>query len=302
MLGPTRIFRIRQHAFQLLTNFDRFIKRPRAVRIQRHAGLRETFCQRGDGFRLFLTGQHAALQFEIIKAIFFVRGFRQAHHRIRGHRLVVAKSVPVALFIRLALIRQRRQPAVADKEQIAQHFHFAALLPLAQQRRNVNAQMLTQQIQHRGFNTGHHVNGGAQVEGLQATPSGIAIGKRVTHGVEDIFILAQRFAHHQRNSIFQRLADLLPARNFAHARMARIIFDNDNIAGEEWRMRAAQVHQHTVMASNRNDLHGGDYRGRKSAHRVILLSVTSKNRALTVKCPAGDQVLHRARVVTRAAR
>jgi hypothetical protein len=45
--------------------------------------------------------------------------------------------------------------------------------------------------------------------------------------------------------------------------MAGIVFDNDNIAGEERRMRAAQVHQHAVMARNRNDLHGGDDRGRK---------------------------------------
>jgi hypothetical protein len=56
---------------------------------------------------------------------------------------------------------------------------------------------------------------------------------------------------------------IFPARNFAHAGMAGIVFDNDNIAGEEWRMRAAQVHQHAVMARNRNDLHGGDDRGRK---------------------------------------
>jgi L-alanine-DL-glutamate epimerase-like enolase superfamily enzyme len=31
LLSPARIFRVRQHAFQLLANIDRFIKRPRAV-------------------------------------------------------------------------------------------------------------------------------------------------------------------------------------------------------------------------------------------------------------------------------
>ena len=162
--------------------------------------------------------------------------------------------------------------------------------------------MLAQQIQHCGFNPGHHVDGGSQIEGLQPPATRIAVGKGVAHGVEDIFVLTQRFAHHQRNGVLQRVADLLPARNFTHAGMAGIVFDNDNVAGKERRVRAAQVHQHAVMARNRNDLHGSDDRGRKSTHRVILLSVTSKNRALTVKCPAGNKVLHRAGVITRTAR
>ncbi len=142
LFSPARILRVGQHAFQLLADGDRFIKRPGPVRIQRHARLRETFSQGGDSFRLFFPGQHPTLQFEIIKTIFFIRGFRQAHHRIRRHRFIVAEPVPVAFLVRLALVRQRRQFAVTNKEQIAQHFHFTALLPLTQQGSNVNPQVL----------------------------------------------------------------------------------------------------------------------------------------------------------------
>jgi hypothetical protein len=40
-------------------------------------------------------------------------------------------TIQVALFIRLALISQRRRVAVTDKEQVAQHFDFAPLLTVA---------------------------------------------------------------------------------------------------------------------------------------------------------------------------
>jgi hypothetical protein len=35
--------------------------------------------------------------------------------------------------------------------------------------------------------------------------------------------------------------------------MAGVVFDNNDVAGEERRMRAAQVHQHAVMPGNRDD-------------------------------------------------
>jgi hypothetical protein len=52
------------------------------------------------------------------------------------------------------------------------------LLTVAKQRSNVHAQMLAQQIQQRRFNPGHHVNGSAQIEGLQAAAAGITPGTR----------------------------------------------------------------------------------------------------------------------------
>ena len=81
LLGAARIFRVGQHAFKLLTDFDRLIKRPGTVRIQRDARLREALRQRGDRLCFFFTRQYAAFQLEVIKAIFFIRGFRRAPPR-----------------------------------------------------------------------------------------------------------------------------------------------------------------------------------------------------------------------------
>ena len=168
----------------------------------------------------------------------------------------MAQAIPFALLIRLALIGQRRGVAVADKKQIAQHFDFAALLAIAKQRSDIDAKVLAQQVQQRRFNPGYHVNGGTQVEGLQAAAPGVAVGKLIAHRAQHILVLAQRFAYHQRRGIFQGLADFFAAGDFADAGMPGVIFDNHNIAGEVRGVRAAQVHQHAVMAGNRDHLHG----------------------------------------------
>ena len=219
LLCAARIFRIGQHAFKLLTDFYRLIKRPGTVRIQRDARLREALRQRGDRLCFFFTRQYTAFQLEVIKAIFFIRGFRQAHYRVRGHRFIVTHTIPVAFFVRLALVRQRGEFAVADKEQVAEHFHFAALLAVAQQGGDIDAKMLAQQIQHRGFNARDHMDSGAQIKRLQTTATRITIGKGRTHASQHIFVLAQRFTHHQRNGVLQRFTDLLPARDFTDTGM-----------------------------------------------------------------------------------
>jgi len=160
LLCPTRIFGIGQRAFQVFTDFDRFIERPGTVWIQRHARLWEAFRQRNNRFSLFFPCQHTAFQFEVIETIFFIRRFCQSYHCIRSHRLFMTQTIPVTLLILLALIRQRRRFTVANKEQITKHFDFATLLTIAQQRGHVYPQMLTQQIQHCCFDPGNNVNSG----------------------------------------------------------------------------------------------------------------------------------------------
>ena len=270
LLSAARIFRIGQHTLQTFTDADRLIQRPGPVWIEGDARLWEAFRQRNDRFGFFFTRQHPALQFEIVKTVLLVGRFRQTDHRIRGHRLFMAQAIPVALLIRLALVRQRGQLAVADEEQVAQHLNFCALLPITQQGGDVNAQMLTQQIEHRRFNTGHHVNSGAQVEGLQTAATRVTVGKFVTYGVKNVFIGAEGLPHHQRDRLFQCFTDLLATRDFTYPGVTGVIFDDHNITGEERGMGAAQVHQHAVMASNRDNLHGGHNRSSKRAHNSIL--------------------------------
>ncbi len=182
----------------------------------------------------------------------------------------MTQTIPVALLIRLALVRQWGKLTVADEEQVTQHLDFAALLPVAQQGGHVDTQVLAQQVEHCRFNTGHHVNGGAQVKGLQPAAARITVGKLITYRIQDIFVRAQGFTHHQRDRVFQGFADLLATRDLAHTGMAGVIFDNYDITGEERGMGAAQVHQHAVMTGNRDDLHGGDNRRSKCAHNSIL--------------------------------
>ncbi|SSN09300.1 Uncharacterised protein [Klebsiella pneumoniae] len=131
LFGAARIFRIGQHALQLFTNLNGLLKQPGAIRVESDASIREALRQGADRFGFFKTGQHAALQLKVVETIFFIRRFRQADHRIRRHRLFMAQAIPLALLIRLALIGQRRRMAITDKEQIAQHFDFAALLAIA---------------------------------------------------------------------------------------------------------------------------------------------------------------------------
>ena len=184
----------------------------------------------------------------------------------------MTQTIPVTLLILLALIRQRRRFTVANKEQITKHFDFATLLTIAQQRGHVYPQMLTQQIQHCCFDPGNNVNSGTQIEGLQTTPTGIAIGKCIAYGIQHIFIFAKRFADYQRDRIFQGFANFLAAGNFTDASMAGVIFDNHNITREEWGMRAAQIHQHAVVTRNRNNLHSGnDWGSKLCTHHCVLI-------------------------------
>ena len=220
LFSAAGVFRIGQHALQLFTNLNRFIQAPGAVRVKRHARLRETFSQRHNRLGLFFTRQHAAFEFEIVEAIFFVSGFCQTHDGVRGHGLFMTKPVPVALLIALTLIGQRRGVTVTHEEQVAQHFDFATLLALAQQRGDVDAQMLSQQIQQRGFNPGDNVNGGTQIKSLQTAAAGVTVGKAAAYCPKDVFIFAERFPDDQFSGLFQRLADFLSAGDFPYAGMA----------------------------------------------------------------------------------
>ena len=187
----------------------------------------------------------------------------------------MTQAIPVAFVIRLALIRQRRGFTVADEEQVAEHFHFAALLAIAQQRRHVHAQMLAQQVKHRRFDPGHYVNCGTQIEGLQTASTGVAVGESIAHGGQHVFVFTQRLTDHQRDRVLQGGADFLSAGDFTDAGMAGIIFDHHDIAREERGVRAAQVHQHAVVARDRNDLHRRNNGGRKlCAHNLVLIQIS----------------------------
>ena len=119
-------------------------------------------------------------------------------------------------------------------------------------------EVLAEQVEQGRFDGGHRMDGGAQVEGLQAAPAAVAVGKGLVHLLQHALVRADGLADHQRCRVFQRLADLLAAGHFAHAGAAGRIGEHQQVAGEEGAVRAAQVEQHAVAAGHRNGAQGGD--------------------------------------------
>ena len=64
------------------------------------------------------------------------------------------------------------------------------------------------------------MDGGAQVEGLQAAAAGVAVGEARCIALQHRLQLADRLADDQLARVLQRLADLLAARHLADAGVA----------------------------------------------------------------------------------
>ena len=78
---------------------DRVFKRPGAIRVERDARVREALGDRRDGLDLLFAGQHAALQFEVGKAVMIMRSLGEPHDRFRCHRLLMPQTEPIDLLI-----------------------------------------------------------------------------------------------------------------------------------------------------------------------------------------------------------
>ncbi len=58
--------------------------------------------------------------------------------------------------------------------------------------------------------------------------------------------------------LFEGAADVFAAGHFADAGAAGAIVDNDEVAGEEGGVCAAEIQQHAVVAGDGDDSHCGD--------------------------------------------
>lgn len=249
----------------VLAQEDRLIERPGAVGIKRHAGAGKALCQRGDGLDLLLARQYAALQFEVGEAILIVRRLCQPDHGLGGHRFLMPQPKPACLLVFAGHIGQIGLSSIADEEQVTERFDAHPLHAFAEQRGDRQAEMLAQQVEQRRFHRGDGMNHDAEVEGLFAAAAGVAIGEGGAHRGEYVVAGANRLADDQIACILESCADLLAAGNFADADVARIVGEDHQVAGEERRMRAAQIEEHAVATGNRDHLHvGNDRRTRKS--------------------------------------
>ena len=118
--------------------------------------------------------------------------------------------------------------------------------------------MLPQQVEQRRLHGGDGVDGGAQVKRLQPAPAAVAVGELPVHGLQHAQVVADRLAHDQRAGVLERLADLLAARHLAHAGATGAVGQDQEVAGEERPVRAAQVEQHGVAPGDRDDPQRGD--------------------------------------------
>ncbi|MNZ79901.1 hypothetical protein D3C78_985190 [compost metagenome] len=247
---------------------DGLLEGPGAVGVEGDARLGEAFGQGGHRFDLFLAAQHAAFQLEVVEAVARVGGLGQAHHRFRGQRCFVAQAEPGVIGIRLAAVVEVGLVAVANVEEVTEHFHFVALLAFAEQRRHRYAQVLAEQVEQRCFQRGDGMDGDAQVEGLQAAAAGIAVGEGLAHLVEQALVVADGLPHQQAAGVFQGLADGFAAGHFAHADIAGVVFQDHHVAGEVRAVGAAEVEQHAVLAGHGDHLQVGD--ARRAAGQVLL--------------------------------
>ena len=102
------------------------------------------------------------------------------------------------------------------------------------------------------------MDGYAQVEGLQAATTYIAIGERGARLLQDAQIIADRLTDQQSASVLDCLADFFAARHLTNAGMSRVVLEDHDVAGEERPVRPAEIEQHAVAPGNRNDVKFAD--------------------------------------------
>ena len=114
---------------------------------------------------------------------------------------------------------------------------------------------LPQEVEQGGLDGRDGMDRHAQVKGLEAATAGIAVGEGCTHLSQQRRVVGDGLTEQEGRRILDRLPDLLAARDFPEAGVARVIRDKDDITSEERAMRTAQVEQHAVVAGDRHDTH-----------------------------------------------
>ncbi len=180
------------------------------------------------------------------------------------------QSQPVVVGVGFFGVRQVAPATVADEEQIAQHLDRLALLPLTEERRHRQPEVLAEQVEQRRLDGGRRMDRRPQVEGLLAPATAVAVGERVLQRPHQAANVADRLADDEPGRVVERRADLLAAGHLADAGAARVVGDDQQVAGEERAVRAAQVEQHAVTAGDRNRPQRPHPRRRRGSHRCRL--------------------------------
>src|SRR5208282_839384 len=172
-----------------------------------------------------------------------------------GHGFLVPQAEPVVVRVRFVAVGQLRAVPVSDIEEVTQHLDRIALLPLSEQFGDGHAKVLSEEIEQRGLKRRYRVNGDAQIKCLLSSPSAIAIGKAAADAVQCAFIRTDRLSDDELARVIERLADFFAARNLADPSIAGAVFQDNDVARKKGAVRATKVHQHAVVAGDRNYPH-----------------------------------------------
>ena len=187
-----------------------------------------------------------------------MRGLGEAENGVGGEGLFVAQAKPIVAGIGLAAIGKIGPGAVANEEEIAEDIDGGALTAFTQKIGDRDGEKLAEQIEQSRLDGGDGVDGGAQIEGLQTAALAVSIGETRLYLVEDGVMESERLADDERLRVFKHAVNLFSTGDLAYADVARVVGEENEIASEEWSVRAAEVEQHGVGSGNRNDAHGGD--------------------------------------------
>ena len=90
-------------------------------------------------------------------------------------------------------IAERSLTAVTDEEEVTEHLDFGALLAFAEKRGDRLRLELTEEIEEGGLDRRDSVNRHAEVKGLQAATTGVAVGEGGADRREELFVIRDFF-------------------------------------------------------------------------------------------------------------
>jgi hypothetical protein len=170
----------------------------------------------------------------------------------------VPDPVPVHGRAGFAYVLQVGAVGVADVEEVAEDPYGIALLPVAQERGDGHLQVLREEIQKRRLDGGDRVHGGAQVEGLAASATTVAVRESVADGPQDALVVAHARAHDEGFGVPQGPRDLLAAGHLPQSRTPLGVLEDDDVPGEVRAVGTGEVELHGVPAGDREDGELGD--------------------------------------------
>src|SRR5699024_4473839 len=234
------IFCISNESLHGLAVADGIVQEPATVGIQGNARIRKRFFEGTDGFYFIIARKHAAFELEVFETILFGRRTTQLHDGFWGQRFLAANTVP-ALGLWLAQVRQVRLIRIAHVEEVTQDGDTGALLAIAKQFGNWNAEDLAHQVQQAGLNGCDRMYANALVEGLVAASADIFARYLGAKLVEQGLVLGNGLANKKLAGFFNGLPNGFSTWNFAEANATFGVCNQCDISGEKWGMSSGKI-------------------------------------------------------------